>query len=57
MCQFRQAEVEQLSTGQLQLDGFESTTFIKQKREAKASLFYLVPATGLDLHFVPPEQN
>ena len=48
MCQFRQAEVEQLSTGQLQLDGFKPTTFIKQKREAKASLFYLVPVTGLE---------
>ena len=47
-CHLRRAEGEQQSTGLLHSDGFESAPNIKQKREAKASLFYLVPATGLE---------
>ena len=39
---------KQMSTGHLQLDRFESAPSIKKKREAKASLFFLVPVTGLE---------
>ena len=34
--------------GLLHLDGFESASNIKKKREAEAPLFSLVPVTGLE---------
>ena len=40
--------------GRLHLDEFESRILTKVKKIGrKADLFYLVPLTGLDLHFRP----
>ena len=47
-CHSRPAGNEQMSTGPLHLMGSSPPSYIKEKREAEASLFSLVPVTGLE---------